>query len=45
VNGRPHTAFNVKAESDGQIWKITAYDEDEIGGLETLAIGDACAGR
>jgi hypothetical protein len=33
----------VRAESDGQVWKILAYHEDEIGGLDTLAIGDACA--
>jgi hypothetical protein len=43
LNGRPHTTFFVRAESDGQIWKITVFHEDEIGVADTLAIGDAIA--
>jgi hypothetical protein len=43
ANGRLHTAFHLKAESDGQIWKITVFHEDEIGVVDTLAIGDACS--
>jgi hypothetical protein len=41
-DSRPHMTFRLPAESDGQVWKITAFDEDQIG-VETLAIGDACA--
>jgi hypothetical protein len=43
TSGRPHTAFLLKAESDGQLWKILVFHEDEIGVVDTLAIGDACA--
>ena len=37
-----HGFFHLKAESDGQIWKIVALDENEIG-VERLQIGDGVA--
>jgi hypothetical protein len=43
ANGRPHTAFLLKAESDDRIWKIIVFHDDEIGIVDTLAIGDACS--
>jgi Single-strand binding protein family len=43
ANGRPHTAFHLKAESDGQIWKVTVFHEDEIAVVDALAVGDAVA--
>jgi hypothetical protein len=41
-SGHPHVTFNLRAEGDGQIWRISALDENEIG-AERLALGDAIA--
>jgi hypothetical protein len=38
LNRKPHAWFNLR---DERIWRVTAYAEDEIGGLDTLAVGDA----
>jgi hypothetical protein len=43
ANGRPHTAFHLKAESDGQIWKVFVFHEDEVPLIDALAVGDACS--
>jgi hypothetical protein len=43
LNGRPHTTFLLKAETDGQIWRAIVYDEEELRVTETLTVGDACA--
>jgi hypothetical protein len=34
--------FNLRAEGDGQVWRITAEDENEVG-VERLNLGDAVA--
>jgi hypothetical protein len=41
LNPKPHSWFNLRSEGDERIWRVTAYDEDEIGGLDTPAVGDA----
>jgi hypothetical protein len=43
LNGRPHSTFLLKAEADGQPWRVTVLDEDELRVTETLTVGDACA--
>ena len=42
ANGRPHMVFLLRAEGDGQVWKISALDEREVG-VERLSLGDAVA--
>jgi hypothetical protein len=38
---KPHAWFNLRSEGDERIWRVTVYDEDEVGGVGTLAVGDA----
>jgi hypothetical protein len=30
LNGRPHSTFYLRSESDGQLWKVVTYHEDEL---------------
>jgi hypothetical protein len=43
TNGRPHSTFFLRAESDGQIWLVKIFHEDEITVVDNLAINDAVA--
>jgi hypothetical protein len=40
LNPKPHAWFNLRSEGDERIWRVTVYDEDEVGGVDTLAVGD-----
>jgi hypothetical protein len=42
ANGSLHMVFHLRAEGDGQIWRIRAKDKNEIG-AERLALGDGVA--
>jgi hypothetical protein len=38
LNPRPHTSFNIRCEE--RTWRVVIYHEDEVPGLDRLAIGD-----
>jgi single-stranded DNA-binding protein len=37
---KPHSWFYVRCEDDARTWRVVIYDEDEVPGLDRLAVGD-----
>jgi hypothetical protein len=40
LSPRPHSWFNLRSEGDERIWRVVIYHEDEVPGVDRLAIGD-----
>jgi hypothetical protein len=43
LDPRPHTSFNLRSEGDERIWRVIIYHEDEVPGVDRLALGDVLA--
>jgi hypothetical protein len=36
LNPKPHAWFNLRSEGDERVWRVTVFDEDEVGDLDRL---------
>ena len=43
LDPKPHTWFNLRSEGDERIWRVIIYHEDEVPGVDRLALGDVLA--
>ena len=35
--------LNIRSDGDERIWRVTVFDEDQVGGIDRLVIGDVRA--
>ena len=40
LNPKPHVAFHLRVEGDERVWRVIVFDEDEVPGVDRLAVGD-----